>query len=80
MGNKLHFYLIPQAQEQLQVEVLRYKAKIEDLEKELTMKGQVSKHNYYYHLYNITDSRTIPVNLKRTGYSSNLVRFDCLSS
>lgn len=30
-----------QAQEQLQADVLRYKAKIEDLEKELTLKGQV---------------------------------------
>lgn len=37
--------LIPQAQEQLQAEVLRYKAKIEDLEKELTLKGQVGKHH-----------------------------------
>ncbi len=30
-----------QAQEQLQADVLRYKAKIEDLETELTLKGQV---------------------------------------
>lgn len=30
-----------QAQEQLQADVLRYKAKIEDLEKELAFKGQV---------------------------------------
>lgn len=34
-----------QAQEQLQADVLRYKAKIEDLEKELTMKGQVGHTN-----------------------------------
>lgn len=33
--------LLFQAQEQLQADVLRYKAKIEDLEKELTLKGQV---------------------------------------
>uniref|UniRef100_G3QC17 Janus kinase and microtubule interacting protein 2 n=1 Tax=Gasterosteus aculeatus aculeatus TaxID=481459 RepID=G3QC17_GASAC len=32
-----------EAREQLQAEVLRYKAKIEDLEKELTLKGQDSK-------------------------------------
>lgn len=32
---------VTQAQEQLQADVLRYKAKIEDLEKELTLKGQV---------------------------------------
>lgn len=41
-----------QAQEQLQADVLRYKAKIEDLEKELTLKGQVGplrtmKHAQY---------------------------------
>lgn len=30
-----------QAHEQLQSDVLRYKTKIEDLEKELTLKGQV---------------------------------------
>ena len=30
-----------QAQEQLQADVLRYKAKIEDLEKELAQRGQV---------------------------------------
>lgn len=35
------FLLMFQAQEQLQADVLRYKAKIEDLEKELTLKGQV---------------------------------------
>lgn len=34
-----------QAQEQLQAEVLRYKAKIEDLEKELNLKGQVGDTN-----------------------------------
>ncbi|XP_015260078.1 PREDICTED: LOW QUALITY PROTEIN: janus kinase and microtubule-interacting protein 2-like [Cyprinodon variegatus] len=35
--------LMFQAQEQLQADVLRYKAKIEDLEKELAFKGQDSK-------------------------------------
>lgn len=33
--------LVSQAQEQLHADVLRYKAKIEDLQKELTLKGQV---------------------------------------
>lgn len=34
-------FLFRQAQEQLQAEVLRYKAKIEDLEATLAQKGQV---------------------------------------
>lgn len=40
MSNSFMF----QAQEQLQADVHRYKAKIEDLEKELTLKGQVRTH------------------------------------
>lgn len=52
--------LMFQAQEQLQADVLRYKAKIEDLEKEVTLKGQVGHTNarmnqgrlmYLYMLY-----------------------------
>lgn len=38
-----------QAQEQIQADVLRYKAKIEDLEKELTLKGQV-RHTRHLHV------------------------------
>lgn len=37
-----------QAQEQLQADVLRYKAKIEDLEKELTLKGQVRTRKHLH--------------------------------
>uniref|UniRef100_A0A7N8YJI0 Janus kinase and microtubule interacting protein 2 n=1 Tax=Mastacembelus armatus TaxID=205130 RepID=A0A7N8YJI0_9TELE len=42
-GGILDAEIEAKAQEQLQADVLRYKAKIEDLEKELTMKGQDSK-------------------------------------
>uniref|UniRef100_A0A3Q3SWX7 Janus kinase and microtubule interacting protein 2 n=1 Tax=Mastacembelus armatus TaxID=205130 RepID=A0A3Q3SWX7_9TELE len=42
-GGILDAEIEAKAQEQLQADVLRYKAKIEDLEKELTMKGQVEK-------------------------------------
>lgn len=45
--------LIWQAQEQLQADVERYKAKIEDLEKELTLKGQVSCRYLASILFNI---------------------------
>lgn len=43
--DNLVFSSMSQAHEQLQADVLRYKAKIEDLEKELTMKGQVGHSN-----------------------------------
>uniref|UniRef100_A0A669CRU2 Janus kinase and microtubule interacting protein 2 n=1 Tax=Oreochromis niloticus TaxID=8128 RepID=A0A669CRU2_ORENI len=42
-GGLLDAEIEAKAHEQLQAEVLRYKAKIEDLEKELTLKGQVEK-------------------------------------
>uniref|UniRef100_A0A7N6B0R6 Janus kinase and microtubule-interacting protein C-terminal domain-containing protein n=1 Tax=Anabas testudineus TaxID=64144 RepID=A0A7N6B0R6_ANATE len=42
-GGILDAEMEAKAHEQLQADVLRYKAKIEDLEKELTMKGQDSK-------------------------------------
>uniref|UniRef100_A0A3B5ASG3 Janus kinase and microtubule-interacting protein 2-like n=1 Tax=Stegastes partitus TaxID=144197 RepID=A0A3B5ASG3_9TELE len=42
-GGILDAEMEAKAQEQLQADVLRYKAKIEDLEKELTLKGQVDK-------------------------------------
>uniref|UniRef100_A0A671XP90 Janus kinase and microtubule interacting protein 2 n=1 Tax=Sparus aurata TaxID=8175 RepID=A0A671XP90_SPAAU len=42
-GGILDAEMEARAQEQLQADVLRYKAKIEDLEKELTLKGQDSK-------------------------------------
>uniref|UniRef100_A0A667XLU1 Janus kinase and microtubule interacting protein 2 n=1 Tax=Myripristis murdjan TaxID=586833 RepID=A0A667XLU1_9TELE len=42
-GGILDAEMEAKAQEQLQADVLRYKAKIEDLEKELTLKGQVEK-------------------------------------
>uniref|UniRef100_A0AAX7U908 Janus kinase and microtubule-interacting protein C-terminal domain-containing protein n=1 Tax=Astatotilapia calliptera TaxID=8154 RepID=A0AAX7U908_ASTCA len=42
-GGLLDAEIEAKAHEQLQAEVLRYKAKIEDLEKELTLKGQDSK-------------------------------------
>uniref|UniRef100_A0A671XK96 Janus kinase and microtubule interacting protein 2 n=1 Tax=Sparus aurata TaxID=8175 RepID=A0A671XK96_SPAAU len=42
-GGILDAEMEARAQEQLQADVLRYKAKIEDLEKELTLKGQVDK-------------------------------------
>ncbi|TMS14601.1 Janus kinase and microtubule-interacting protein 2 [Larimichthys crocea] len=42
-GGILDAEMEAKAQEQLQGDVLRYKAKIEDLEKELTLKGQDSK-------------------------------------
>nr|XP_043898590.1 janus kinase and microtubule-interacting protein 2 isoform X3 [Solea senegalensis] len=42
-GGLLDAEMEAKAQEQLQADVLRYKAKIEDLEKELTLKGQDSK-------------------------------------
>ncbi|KAF3841105.1 hypothetical protein F7725_006967, partial [Dissostichus mawsoni] len=42
-GGILDAEMEAKAQEQLQAEVLRYKAKIEDLEKELNLKGQDSK-------------------------------------
>ncbi|KAI1902943.1 hypothetical protein AGOR_G00021500 [Albula goreensis] len=42
-GGILDAEMEAKAQEQLQADVLRYKAKIEDLEKELTLKGQDSK-------------------------------------
>ncbi|TKS83078.1 Janus kinase and microtubule-interacting protein 2 CTCL tumor antigen HD-CL-04 [Collichthys lucidus] len=42
-GGILDAEMEAKAQEQLQGDLLRYKAKIEDLEKELTLKGQVEK-------------------------------------
>uniref|UniRef100_A0A8D3D6U3 Janus kinase and microtubule interacting protein 2 n=1 Tax=Scophthalmus maximus TaxID=52904 RepID=A0A8D3D6U3_SCOMX len=42
-GGILDAEMEAKAQEQIQADVLRYKAKIEDLEKELTLKGQDSK-------------------------------------
>uniref|UniRef100_A0A3P9HBG0 Janus kinase and microtubule interacting protein 2 n=1 Tax=Oryzias latipes TaxID=8090 RepID=A0A3P9HBG0_ORYLA len=42
-GGVLDAEMEAKAQEQLQADVLRYKAKIEDLEKELAFKGQVEK-------------------------------------
>ncbi|KAM9847045.1 janus kinase and microtubule-interacting protein 2 isoform 2-T2 [Aulostomus maculatus] len=42
-GGILDAEMEAKAQEQIQADVLRYKAKIEDLEKELTLKGQVDK-------------------------------------
>ncbi|XP_070772868.1 janus kinase and microtubule-interacting protein 2 isoform X2 [Enoplosus armatus] len=42
-GGILDAEMEAKAQEQLQSDVLRYKAKIEDLERELTLKGQVEK-------------------------------------
>uniref|UniRef100_A0A8C6PB19 Janus kinase and microtubule interacting protein 2 n=1 Tax=Nothobranchius furzeri TaxID=105023 RepID=A0A8C6PB19_NOTFU len=42
-GGILDAEMTAKAQEQIQADVLRYKAKIEDLEKELTLKGQVEK-------------------------------------
>eukprot|EP00064_Thunnus_orientalis_P012707 superscaffoldBa00001982_g12742 len=42
-GGILDAEMEAKAQEQLQADILRYKAKIEDLEKELTLKGQVEK-------------------------------------
>uniref|UniRef100_A0A3B3BEQ6 Janus kinase and microtubule interacting protein 2 n=1 Tax=Oryzias melastigma TaxID=30732 RepID=A0A3B3BEQ6_ORYME len=42
-GGLLDAEMEAKAQEQLQADVLRYKAKIEDLEKELAFKGQVEK-------------------------------------
>ncbi|KAM3869458.1 janus kinase and microtubule-interacting protein 2 isoform 2-T2 [Diretmus argenteus] len=42
-GGILDAEMEARAQEQLHADVLRYKAKIEDLEKELTLKGQVDK-------------------------------------
>uniref|UniRef100_A0A672HGG3 Janus kinase and microtubule-interacting protein 2-like n=1 Tax=Salarias fasciatus TaxID=181472 RepID=A0A672HGG3_SALFA len=42
-GGILDAEMEAKAQEQLQADVLRYKEKIEDLEKELTLKGQVEK-------------------------------------
>ncbi|XP_075957854.1 janus kinase and microtubule-interacting protein 2 isoform X3 [Anarhichas minor] len=42
-GGILDAEMEARAQEQLQAEVLRYKAKIEDLEKELNLKGQMEK-------------------------------------
>uniref|UniRef100_A0A3Q3JUZ0 Janus kinase and microtubule-interacting protein C-terminal domain-containing protein n=1 Tax=Monopterus albus TaxID=43700 RepID=A0A3Q3JUZ0_MONAL len=42
-GGILDAEMEAKAHEQLQADVLRYKAKIEDLEKELTMKGQIEK-------------------------------------
>uniref|UniRef100_A0A3Q0RU04 Janus kinase and microtubule interacting protein 2 n=1 Tax=Amphilophus citrinellus TaxID=61819 RepID=A0A3Q0RU04_AMPCI len=42
-GGLLDAEIEAKAHEQLQADVLRYKAKIEDLEKELTLKGQVEK-------------------------------------
>ncbi|XP_056140440.1 janus kinase and microtubule-interacting protein 2 isoform X2 [Lampris incognitus] len=42
-GGMLDAEMEAKAQEQLQADVLRYKAKIEDLEKELTLKGQMEK-------------------------------------
>uniref|UniRef100_W5KVS3 Janus kinase and microtubule interacting protein 2 n=1 Tax=Astyanax mexicanus TaxID=7994 RepID=W5KVS3_ASTMX len=44
-GGMLDAEMEAKAQEQLQADVQRYKAKIEDLEKELTLKGQVEKVN-----------------------------------
>ncbi|XP_061104099.1 janus kinase and microtubule-interacting protein 2 [Conger conger] len=42
-GGILDAEMEAKAQEQIQADILRYKAKIEDLEKELTLKGQDSK-------------------------------------
>uniref|UniRef100_A0A8D0B0Z7 Janus kinase and microtubule interacting protein 2 n=1 Tax=Sander lucioperca TaxID=283035 RepID=A0A8D0B0Z7_SANLU len=59
-GGILDAEMEAKAQEQLQADVLRYKAKIEDLEKEVTLKGQVGHTNarmnqgrlmYLYMLY-----------------------------
>uniref|UniRef100_A0A8D0DHT7 Janus kinase and microtubule interacting protein 2 n=1 Tax=Sander lucioperca TaxID=283035 RepID=A0A8D0DHT7_SANLU len=44
-GGILDAEMEAKAQEQLQADVLRYKAKIEDLEKEVTLKGQVGHTN-----------------------------------
>uniref|UniRef100_A0A7N6BGX1 Janus kinase and microtubule-interacting protein C-terminal domain-containing protein n=1 Tax=Anabas testudineus TaxID=64144 RepID=A0A7N6BGX1_ANATE len=49
-GGILDAEMEAKAHEQLQADVLRYKAKIEDLEKELTMKGQVGHANTLMHL------------------------------
>uniref|UniRef100_A0A3P8W235 Janus kinase and microtubule interacting protein 2 n=1 Tax=Cynoglossus semilaevis TaxID=244447 RepID=A0A3P8W235_CYNSE len=42
-GGVLDAEMVAKAQEQIQADVLRYKAKIEDLEKELTLRGQIEK-------------------------------------
>uniref|UniRef100_A0A8D3BSZ7 Janus kinase and microtubule interacting protein 2 n=1 Tax=Scophthalmus maximus TaxID=52904 RepID=A0A8D3BSZ7_SCOMX len=48
-GGILDAEMEAKAQEQIQADVLRYKAKIEDLEKELTLKGQV-RHTRHLHM------------------------------